>query len=232
MKTAALRINQLSDEAYRWYLDYLSALDAKDIDAYGRYLADDVALVMNNAEPVQGKPEVSAGLAAYWQTFGELEHELQNIYGSDRLAEVAAALEHRSALAREQLVQVTARYLVQVEAGLGGQLGHVPEHVPELGGQRLATLLGEHATVVADRLLDLLGRLARLAAQAERRVGEVRAGVGIYGGGARALLVVGQPHATNLAGNAEGTLMNGWGMPMLCVWKSIPPRPSKGSPLG
>ena len=37
----------------------------------------------NNAAPVQGKAAILAGLSQYWQTFGTLEHDLLNIYGTD-----------------------------------------------------------------------------------------------------------------------------------------------------
>jgi ketosteroid isomerase-like protein len=83
MKTDDLRINQLSTEAYDWYLAYLTALDAKDVEDYGTYLADDCVMQQNNDDPVQGKPAILEGLAGYWSTFGELEHDLRNIYGSD-----------------------------------------------------------------------------------------------------------------------------------------------------
>lgn len=83
MKTDSLRKNALSPEAYDWYLDYLAALDAKDIDRYGEFISDSVELQQNSEEPVSGKAGVLEGLAAYWQTFGSLEHELLNIYGSD-----------------------------------------------------------------------------------------------------------------------------------------------------
>lgn len=93
MKTDALRTNALSEPAYAWYLEYLTALDAKDLDAYAAFLADDVTLVMNNADPVEGKDAVVAGLGQYWQTFGTLEHELLNLYGEDH-AFVLEALNH------------------------------------------------------------------------------------------------------------------------------------------
>jgi hypothetical protein len=40
MKTNQLRINQLSPEAYQWYLHYLDALDAKDVEGYTAFLAE------------------------------------------------------------------------------------------------------------------------------------------------------------------------------------------------
>ena len=34
MQTDSLRTNELSDDAYAWYLEYLTDLDVNDIDAY------------------------------------------------------------------------------------------------------------------------------------------------------------------------------------------------------
>ena len=84
MPTDLLRTNQLSPEAYRWYLDYLGAMDRKDLDAYGAFLADGCALQMNNQPSTVGKEAVLRGLGAYWRSFGGVEHDLENIYGDDR----------------------------------------------------------------------------------------------------------------------------------------------------
>jgi hypothetical protein len=84
MRTDRLRTNQLSPEAYRWYLDYLGAMDRKDLDAYGAFLAESCELRMNNQPPVSGKQAVLQGLGAYWRSFGTVEHDLDNIYGDDR----------------------------------------------------------------------------------------------------------------------------------------------------
>ncbi len=83
MKTENLRINQLSPSAYAWYLGYLAALDAKDVDTYSNYLATECSLQFNNATPSVGRHAVIDGLSRYWATFGDLEHDLLNIYGSD-----------------------------------------------------------------------------------------------------------------------------------------------------
>lgn len=93
MKTGNLRINQLSPDAYDKYLDYLGAMDAKDLDRYGSFLADDVVLQMNNADPTVGKDAVLAGLAQYWPSFATIEHDLLNIYGTDERY-VLEALNH------------------------------------------------------------------------------------------------------------------------------------------
>ena len=83
MRTDRLRTNQLSPGAFRWYLDYLDAMDRKDLEAYGAFLAESCALQMNNQPPTVGKAAVLQGLGAYWQTFGSIEHDLDNIYGDD-----------------------------------------------------------------------------------------------------------------------------------------------------
>lgn len=65
------------------YLAYLEALDARDVEAYGEYLADDVSMQFGNSKPVTGKAAVKAMLADYWQSFASIEHDLVNIYGTD-----------------------------------------------------------------------------------------------------------------------------------------------------
>lgn len=83
MRTDNLRINQLSPETYEWYLKYLKALDNLDIEAYSKFLAQDCSVQSNNNPPMEGKQVVMQGLAAYWETFASLEHDLLNIYGCD-----------------------------------------------------------------------------------------------------------------------------------------------------
>jgi ketosteroid isomerase-like protein len=93
MKTENLRINQLLPATYEWYLKYLEALDTLDIEAYGKFLAEDCSVQSNNNLPMEGKEAVMQGLAGYWTTFASLEHELLNIYGSDS-SFVLEALNH------------------------------------------------------------------------------------------------------------------------------------------
>jgi hypothetical protein len=93
MKAETLRVNQLSPEGYAWYLRYLDALDARDVARYGTFLAEACELRFNNADPVRGRDAVLGGLGQYWQSFAALEHELLNIYGSDR-AFMLEALNH------------------------------------------------------------------------------------------------------------------------------------------
>jgi hypothetical protein len=93
MKTENLRINQLSPATYQWYLEYLEALDTLDIEAYGKFLAQDCSVRSNNNPPMEGKEVVMQGLSAYWTTFSSLEHDLLNIYGNDS-SFVLEALNH------------------------------------------------------------------------------------------------------------------------------------------
>lgn len=83
MITSNLRINQLSRQAFESYLGYLDALDAKDIDRYAAFLAPDISMTFGNASAVTGKAQVTAMLSGYWQSFGSIEHDLLNIYGTD-----------------------------------------------------------------------------------------------------------------------------------------------------
>lgn len=81
---ANVRTNQLSAAATAWLTDVLGALDAKDVDAYTAYMADDVEVLFNNGDfRMRGREQVRDGLARYWQGFGTLRHEELNVYGTD-----------------------------------------------------------------------------------------------------------------------------------------------------
>lgn len=116
MKTDDLRVNQLSDDAYHWYLGYLTALDAKDIEGYGAYLAPDVELIMNNADPVRGRDDVKQGLAQYWQSFGTIEHDLLNIYGLDH-SFCLEALNHYTTAAGDHVTLRAVAFTDRDDAG-------------------------------------------------------------------------------------------------------------------
>jgi ketosteroid isomerase-like protein len=93
MITKNLRVNQLTAKAYENYLAYLNAIDTKDVEAYGKFLADNITVQFNNDEPMQGKQAVLQGLGYYWQSFDSVEHDLTNIYGTDHTY-VLEALNH------------------------------------------------------------------------------------------------------------------------------------------
>jgi len=93
VRTDKLRINQLSPETYEWYLAYLQAIDTKNVEVYGTFLADGCVMKSNNNPPVQGKAAILQGLSDYWSTFDSLTHDLLNIYGTDT-SFVLEALNH------------------------------------------------------------------------------------------------------------------------------------------
>jgi len=84
MQTSNLRINQLSDGQYAKYLEYLTAMDKRDVTAYGKFLVGDVEIQFNNDKPIIGKDVALKGLGQYWQSFAQIEHDLTNIYGTDK----------------------------------------------------------------------------------------------------------------------------------------------------
>lgn len=84
MKTDQLKMNQLSPEAYTWYLAYLNAMDQLDIASYASFLADDCEMQFGNNATIKGKKDVVEGLKAFWATIDGDDHNLQNIFGDDR----------------------------------------------------------------------------------------------------------------------------------------------------
>ncbi len=124
MITENLQTNQLSAQAYAWYLGYLSAIDDKDVAKYGTYLADDCVMTQNNEKPVEGKTAILAGLSQYWQTFQSLEHDLLNIYGTDS----AFAMEALNHYERKDGGKVTVRAVALTDRNDAGLVTHFRFH--------------------------------------------------------------------------------------------------------
>lgn len=104
-----VHINQLSDEASAWLQTVLDALDAKDVDAYTSFMADDVKVIFNNGDmTMRGRAAVRDGLDQFWQSFGTLAHDELNVYGTDRNF-VHEALNYYTSLdGREVIVRAVA----------------------------------------------------------------------------------------------------------------------------
>lgn len=79
----AVRINQLSDDAFEWYVGYLEALDCGDPEAFRAYLGEDCIMQINDNLPLYGANVILGALGHNWATFERVEHEPLNIYGSD-----------------------------------------------------------------------------------------------------------------------------------------------------
>ena len=78
-----LRINQLSEKTFQWYIGYLNAIDKRDIESYANYLSDDCSMRINNDLPVSGKDHIIKHLTSLWTLYKEDTHDLLNIYGTD-----------------------------------------------------------------------------------------------------------------------------------------------------
>src|SRR2546426_899734 len=72
------------------------------------------------------------------------------VAGGARLAVVAAAAQHPAALAGEELLEVLARDVLELEPQLGGELAGIPEDVAELPRQRQPAPVADLAAVIAD----------------------------------------------------------------------------------
>lgn len=77
-----LKINQLSAQAYDWYLTYLEVIDRQDLAAYSKFLSEECVMYFNN-DSYRGKTAILENLSQYWQTFDSVTHDLLNIYGND-----------------------------------------------------------------------------------------------------------------------------------------------------
>ncbi len=122
MELGTLRINQLSDDGWTWYQDYLTALDAYDVDGYARFLADDVSIRFNNDPPLIGLAAARQGLGAFWGSITgmgyALVHEPLNIYGEDHHF-VLEALNHYD---RPDRPRITVRATAWTDRGDDGKV--------------------------------------------------------------------------------------------------------------
>lgn len=125
MELGKLRTNELSDEGWSWYQDYLDALDAYDIDRYTEFLADDVSVQFNNDEPMVGREVAAQGLGQFWSSISgmgfTLLHEPLNIYGSDH-AFVLEALNHYD---KPEADRITVRAAAFTDRGEDGKVTSV-----------------------------------------------------------------------------------------------------------
>jgi len=83
IRSDKLRINQLSEKAFQWYLGYLNTIDNRDINSYGKYLSDDCTMQINNNPLINGKDQIINHLISLWASYKEDAHDLLNIYGTD-----------------------------------------------------------------------------------------------------------------------------------------------------
>jgi ketosteroid isomerase-like protein len=114
---AHLRVNLLSREAFGWYKTYLAAIDARDVNAYVAFLADEATMQFNNEAPIVGKDSVLAMLGGYWQSYAGLTHDLRNIYGDDQRFALEALNHYRRHDGKPVTIRAVA-FTDRNEAGL------------------------------------------------------------------------------------------------------------------
>ena len=113
---------------------------------------------------------------------------------------VAAAGDHVTGGAASQFGQIGLGDLRQLEIELTRQLGHVPEHVPQLQLEGLAHLGRELAALITQHLLHLVSHLAGFTAEPQGGVDGIAAHIGVLRRGAGPLLIRVEIHWHNRAG--------------------------------
>lgn len=114
----SVRINQLGPGTTEWLAALVRTLDAKDVDAYVAAMSDDVEVGFNNGDvSMQGRETVRAGLRDFWASFGTLEHEELNLYGTDRHL-VHEALNHYTTLDGRSVTLRAVAWIDRDEDGL------------------------------------------------------------------------------------------------------------------
>ena len=83
MNLDSLERSDLSSEGLDWLKSYLSTIDARDIDAYGAFLANDCSLRMNYIPVMESKANVLMMLGSIWSSLADMEHEPLMILGDD-----------------------------------------------------------------------------------------------------------------------------------------------------
>jgi ketosteroid isomerase-like protein len=71
IRSDKLRINQLSEKPFQWYLGYLKTIDDNDVKSYSSYLSDECTLLINNNPLVNGKDQIIKHLTSLWTSFIE-----------------------------------------------------------------------------------------------------------------------------------------------------------------
>lgn len=112
-----IRTNQLSAEGTEWLSQLLHVLDAKDLPRYITFFRPDATIMVNNGTPtMKGTDVIQQGLGGFWQTFGSLEHEELNVYGTDKRF-VHEALNHFTTLDGRKVTTRAVAFIDRDEEG-------------------------------------------------------------------------------------------------------------------
>jgi hypothetical protein len=77
-------VSQLSDHGFDWYTRFLGEVDGRAADQVLAAIHDACVIQVNDRLPAYSKAAIARGLELYYEAFEKVEHEVLNIYGSDR----------------------------------------------------------------------------------------------------------------------------------------------------
>ncbi len=80
---SSLQTSQLSEAAFTWYADFLTAASNPNWRDQIGYYAEDAVLQANNRVPAHGLAAITAELERYWQGFTAIRYEPINVLGCD-----------------------------------------------------------------------------------------------------------------------------------------------------
>ncbi|MEM9668462.1 MAG: nuclear transport factor 2 family protein [Pseudomonadota bacterium] len=83
MKLESLTRNDLTPEGFTWLTSYIAAIDARDIETYSDFLAENCSLRMNYVPVMEGKDNVLTMLGSIWSSLANMVHEPLMILGDD-----------------------------------------------------------------------------------------------------------------------------------------------------
>lgn len=121
MRRDAVVRNDLSAEATEWLSDYFDAIDARDVDAFGCFLAEDCALQLNYVGPLPGKAAVLGMLGPYWASLAGVAHEPRLIIGDDHQFAVEGLHHYQTRTGRTHAIPAT-EWIDRDSAGLAARI--------------------------------------------------------------------------------------------------------------
>jgi pyruvate kinase len=127
---------------------------------------------------------------------------------------VSVSGDHVTGGAAGQFLEVGCGHLCQVELEFGGELGHIPEHIPQFQLDGCDHRRAEVTALIADHLLDLVGHLAGLTAEPQGGIDRIGSGLGVAGRTPRLPLVLAQVQEKGVDTGLNGSFVNTFGVPM------------------
>lgn len=64
-----IRINQILQTTFQWYIHYLNTVDCKNIESYSTFIADNCIMQSNNNPSIDDKEQILKHISAFWKTY-------------------------------------------------------------------------------------------------------------------------------------------------------------------